>query len=289
MSAAVDRRLSRSRVSAFAAALAVLLASARAGAVDPFEIQVYDGTANAPGVPGLELHLNHWATGHRTATAPELPLFGQSHATLEPSFGVTPFWELGAYFETAMRADGAVDYAGSKLRSKFVTPPGWDPSWRLGLNLELGYVSEAYDAERWGMEVRPIVALTLDRDRWSFAFNPIVDQSLGAGASEGPSFEPALKAARSLGPIALGLEYYANLGPIASLVPLREQEHYVYEVMDLLSVEHFELNVGIGEGLTRSSAGVVAKLIVGYAFEGRSDEAPARPEGMRPLPAKRWR
>ena len=40
---------------------------ARARAVDPFEIQVYDGTADAPGVPGLELHLNTVASGRTVA------------------------------------------------------------------------------------------------------------------------------------------------------------------------------------------------------------------------------
>ena len=45
-----------------------LLAGPAAIAGDPFEIEVYDGTANAPGVPGMELHVNDWATGNREAT-----------------------------------------------------------------------------------------------------------------------------------------------------------------------------------------------------------------------------
>src|SRR5579872_6461056 len=101
---------------------------------DPFEIQVYDGTANAPGVPGLELHLNDWATGNRDATPPEVPLHGQFHATLEPSLGLLPFWEIGAYLQGAVRTDdGVATFAGVKFRTKFVTPPGWDEHWRLGL------------------------------------------------------------------------------------------------------------------------------------------------------------
>ncbi|MDP9149006.1 MAG: hypothetical protein M3O36_03555, partial [Myxococcota bacterium] len=182
-------------------------------------------------------------------------------------FGVRPFWEVGAYLQMAVRGDdGAVDWAGVKLRSKFVTPPGWDAHWRLGVNFEVSYLPSAYDANRWGSEVRPIVAWQ-DRS-WLFALNPIFDQSLaGSGASEGPSFQPAAKAARTVGPVALGLEYYATLGPVTALLPLRSQEHYLFEVMDLLSAARFELNVGIGEGLTPASAGVIAKAIVGYAFD----------------------
>ena len=246
-------------------ALVLWLVADRARAVDPFEIQVYDGTANDPGIFGLELHLNHWATGHRSAVAPELPLFGQTHATLEPSFGVLPFWELGAYFQTSMRPDGTLDYAGSKLRSKFVTPPTWNPTWRLGVNFELAYISERYDPDRWGMEMRPIAAY--DDQRWLVAFNPILAQSFGATADEGPSFEPALKGSRAVGPVALGLEYYVNSGPVASPLPVREQEHYLYGVVDLLAVERFELNVGFGAGLTAASEGVIGKVILGYAFE----------------------
>jgi hypothetical protein len=252
-----------------------LFFAADARAVDPFEIQVYDGTADAVGEAGLELHLNEWATGHRDAVAPALPLHGQFHATLEPSFGVMPFWELGAYLQTALRDDGSFDYAGAKLRSKFVTPPHWDAHWRLGLNLELSLLPKTYDHDRWGSEVRPIVGwASYD---WLFVVNPIFDQALAGGdASAGPSFEPAAKASRRWGPIAVGLEYYASFGPLSAPLPWRSQEHYVYETVDLLSVDQFELNVGIGEGLTPASAGIVAKVIVGYAIETRPERAASK-------------
>jgi hypothetical protein len=249
-------------VVAFATAVAPL---ARAG--DPFEIQVYDGTANPPGVPGLELHLNDWATGHRDATAPEAPLHGQAHATLEPSFGVTRSWELGAYLQFAERADdGAFDWAGAKLRSKLVTPPGWRGPWRLGVNVEVSYLPSAYDRDLWGSELRPIVAWQ-DPD-WLFAINPILDQSLaGAGASDGPLLEPAAKASRTIGPVALGLEYYGTLGPLAAPLPLRLQEHYVFETADLIGLERVEVDAGVGEGLTPASAGIIVKVILGYTFD----------------------
>jgi hypothetical protein len=267
-------------------ALAAVAWAGGALAVDPFEIQVYDGTANPVGVPGLELHLNDWATGHREALAPELPLHGQLHATLEPSFGVLPFWELGGYLQTALRDDGTFDYAGLKLRSKFVTPPGWNEHWRLGVNFELSILPETYDHDRWGTEVRPIVAW--QSDDWLFALNPILDQPLaGSDASDGPSFEPALKAARPIGPVALGIEYYASFGPLGALLPWRSQEHYVYQVVDLLSVEHLELNAGLGEGLTPESAGIVVKAIVGYTFEKTATPPPAAASKAAPKQARR--
>jgi hypothetical protein len=246
--------------------LAAGLSPGSARAVDPFEIQVYDGTANQRGGAGLELHVNYWATGHGGAQPPELPLRGQLHATFEPSYGVTSFWELGGYLQTALRSDGGYDYAGIKLRSKFVTPPGWDEHWRLGVNLELSLLPTAYDANRWGTEIRPIVAW--ESKDWLFALNPILDQALaGPDASDGPSFEPAFKGARKAGPVALGIEYYADFGPLSSPMPWRAQEQYLYEVLDLLSLPQFELNAGVGEGLTAASAGIIVKAIFGYTLD----------------------
>jgi hypothetical protein len=254
-------------VAALSCVVAALTASPNAHAGDPFEIQVYDGTANAPAVPGIELHLNDWATGFRSATPPEAPLAGQFHATLEPSLGLLPFWEIGAYLQTAVRtSDGVATWAGTKLRSKFVTPPAFDPHWRLGINLEVSYLPPVYDHDRWGSEIRPIVTWH-DRD-WLFVVNPILDQAFaGDDAGKGPVFEPAAKVARTVGPVALGFEYYATLGPLSAPLPLREQEHQVFEVADLISVEWLELNFGVGEGLTPASAGIVIKAIVGYAFD----------------------
>jgi len=54
-----------------AALVALLPRPARA--VDPFEIEVYDGTANQPGMPGIELHLNTVPSGRLDWNGPELP------------------------------------------------------------------------------------------------------------------------------------------------------------------------------------------------------------------------
>jgi hypothetical protein len=39
--------------------------------------------------------------------------------------------------------------------------------------------------------------------------------------------------------------------------------------MNLLAIDRFEWNLGIGEGLTPSSQAVVAKTIVGYTWDRR--------------------
>jgi len=252
-------------LSAVAPALAVALVPAAARAVDPFEIQVYDGTADAPGVPSLELHANHVFDGVKTAEPPELPAHHQTHLTLEPAFGVTPFFEAGAYLQTAFRADGTFDYAGSKLRAKFVTPEGWHEHVRLGANFELSILPERYDASRGGTEIRPIAAW--ENEHWLFAVNPILDVPLG-GSDHAPEFEPAAMAkVKIAGVVAAGLEYYSSIGRITSPSAWSGQEQYVYEAVDLIWLEGVEVNAAIGEGLTRASNGLVAKMILGYAWE----------------------
>jgi hypothetical protein len=255
------------RACALAAGIAVVFSPGTASAVDPFEIQVYDGTADAPGMPAVELHLNTVPIGLEVGDGPELPPDGQWHFTLEPSFGLTRWWEIGAYLQTALRSDGVFTYAGTKLRSKFVTPPGYDPHWRLGVNVEVSRIPEAYDRDRWGTELRPIAAW--ENTAWHFAYNPIFDTPLaGPGWADGPSFEPALMAKYKVeGRAAFGIEYYANFGPIAAPSPWSEQEHYLFEAFDLLMVKELELNVGIGEGLTAASNALVLKVIVGYGWE----------------------
>lgn len=240
--------------------------SRTAGAVDAFEIQVYDGSANASGVPGLELHANSVAAGQKSAEPPELPANHQSHFTLEPSLGLTGWWEVGGYFQSALTGDGRFRYAGVKLRSKFVTPEGWNAHFRLGMNWELSRVPQAFERGRWGGEVRPIAAF--DSARFSLVVNPIVELSLaGPDAQAGPSFAPAAMAkVKVLECAALGLEYYADLGAFSDFAPLREQQHYVYEAFDLLGLRDWELNAGLGEGLTSASNALVLKVIVGYSW-----------------------
>ena len=69
------------------------------------------------------------------------------------------------------------------------------------------------------------------------------------------------------GVFAIGVEYYASLGTLGQLDPVSDQQHYLYETIDLLDLPHFELNMGLGEGLTKASNRLTSKLILGYTWE----------------------
>src|ERR1022692_289874 len=231
-----------------------LAPTSKAWAVDPFEIQVYDGTVNPPGTPGIELHVNSVISGRRDAVPPELPPNHQTHFTAEPSIGITDWWEVGGYLQPTLRADGTFDYAGNKLRTKLVWPSRENSPFRWGVDLEISRLPEQYDRNRWGGEIRPIATWTSRGGNIFASFNPIVDLSLaGQGSGEMPSFEPAAATCYVIARVmSAGLEYYADLGPIARWLPPSEQEHYVFEVINVLGWKHVELNFGAGEGLTQA-------------------------------------
>jgi hypothetical protein len=254
-----------SRLAALLVAASPFIAST-AHALDPFEIQVYDANIDPPHTAAIELHANAVLSGVETAPPPEYPPNHQTHLTAEPSFGLTPWWEIGGYLQTAIRADGNFDFAGVKLRSKFVLPPAPGSPLGWGLNLEISRLPETYDRNRWGAELRPIATARAARGRLYFGINPIVDWDLaGPDASGRPDLEPAATALFVVeGLASLGLEYYANFGPIGAWLPASAQEHYLFEVVNLTRWRRWEINLGLGEGLTAASNRLVVKTILGF-------------------------
>jgi hypothetical protein len=197
--------------------------AAPAFAFDPFEIQIYDGGIDARHEAGLEVHMNQ-------------PRDGSFHLTFEPSFGLTDWWELGGYFQTA-----GGSYEGVKLRTKFVWPVS---QFRLGVNFEVSRIPD----EGWGGEVRPIVGF--ENDRFLLAANPIV--------SFPASFEPGAMAKVKFGWLGIGLEYYAVLS--------EPHEQYLFEAADLFGIKNVEVNAAVGQGFGAASGQLVFKMILGYAF-----------------------
>jgi len=232
----------------------MLLAAPAALAGDTFEIQIYDGTANGRGDVGLETHFNV-AKG------------GEAHLTFEPSYGITDFWELGAYLQFARLSDGSNRYAGAKLRSKLVTPPGWHPHLRFGFNVEIAVVPEEFSASRYGGELRPIAAW--EDDRVLIAINPNVGLAFARPeAPLGPSVDPGAMAKVKMfsGKLMVGVEYYSELGTFSAIHALRDQGHQLFGAADIAALPWLELNVAVGAGLTSASTPWIVKAIAGISF-----------------------
>jgi hypothetical protein len=112
---------------------------------------------------------------------------------------------------------------------------------------------------KWNMEIRPIMGIR--KGDYEFIVNPIVD--IGFGQNGGLVFAPAARFARNFGEnFALGIEYYSDLGPFPNFVTLNEQQHNIYAVVDF-KIGRFDVNAGVGYGLTPGSDRLMAKMIIG--------------------------
>jgi hypothetical protein len=243
-----------------------MLAAGSARGVDIFEIQVYQGEINDAGQAGVELHTNFVAAGRAAPVfAGEAVPNRSLRLTIEPSFGVLRFWELGAYLQLATAPGRSqAHFGGYKLRSKLVVPRERTGRWTVGLNMEVGRGVAVLGSRDWDTEVRPILAWW--GRRWFFAVNPILGWALTGETSAAPQIEPCAKVRLDVGhQVGLGVEYYAGLGRLDAIARLAQQQHVLYLVGDLLDGP-LELNAGVGRGLTAATDDWTFKVIVGKTF-----------------------
>ena len=66
--------------------------------------------------------------------------------------------------------------------------------------------------------------------------------------------------------IAGGFEYYGGLGPITGFDPISEQGPQIFPSIDLALAPEWEVNLGVGIGMTGASDHLIIKSIVGYRF-----------------------
>jgi hypothetical protein len=233
-------------------------------AAAPEEIQVYTDDVNEPGEFGLEMHVNYVVGGFRQpAYAGQLPTHHVLQMTPEFSYGFAKNWDAGIYLLSAVAADGNVYGNGAKLRVKYIAPANGAVFW--GMNVELGRTSRRVTESNMNVELRPIVGWR--NDRWLVSFNPIIGVAVSGDESREPSIAPAIKVARSVGEgVQVGFEHYADLGGIHHIPAFNQQDHVFYGVVDIQR-KGFDLNFGIGRGVTSASEKWVAKMIIGIPFK----------------------
>jgi hypothetical protein len=242
-------------------AIAIQFAAPAVQATD--EIQVYNASIAPLRTFTLQQHLNYVWSGSPTA---DFAGSFASHRTLngtpELAYGVTDWYEIGLYAPFAFDSSGAFLPGGFKLRHLFVSPNADQHSLFGGLNIELSYLTPRFSQSAFAVELRPILGV---RDLgWEFIVNPIVDVSFGTSGSA--DFTPALRLARSIGKdTMLGIEYYGDFGSIGHFSPAADQRHTMFGVVDF-NAFGFDVDFGVGVGLTDASDKIVTKLIIGRAF-----------------------
>jgi hypothetical protein len=239
---------------------------ATAAAQDNYEIQVYGSDLVPPGQTMLELHSNFTIDGSKTFQDGLAPTNHAEHETIEITHGITPWFETGFYIFTSARSGDGWDWVGDHIRPRIAAPPSWH--WPVGVSLsaEFGYQRRKFSEDTWTLELRPIVDQKIGR--WYWSINPTLDRSFhGPGENQGFVFSPNFKFSYDLTPtIAAGLEYYGSIGPVTGFDAVQDQQQQIFPAIDLNLSPRWEVNFGLGVGVTRSGDHLIAKGILGYRF-----------------------
>ena len=256
----------RAGIMAAMAMAAGLCAAGTARAQDNYEIQVYPSELVEKGQTMVELHSNFTFQGSKSTTDGTWPTNHQLHETIEITHGFTDWLETGFYIFTSAQNGRGIDWVGNHIRPRVTVPKKWN--WPVGVSIsqEIGYQRRQFSVDTWTYELRPIVDKQLGR--WYLSFNPAFEKSLhGVNENQGFAFSPAFKVSYDFTKkITGGFEYYGSLGPVTGFDPIAEQQQQIFPAIDLNLSPRWEVNFGVGVGMTRSTDHLIAKLILGYRF-----------------------
>lgn len=243
-----------------AVGVAALALPARAALPD--EIQVYDDSFNARGVFGVELHVNHSIDGNKVPSyAGEVTTGGGSRLTPEFSYGLGHGLEAGLYINALFDSHGTPQFAGAKLRMKYIAHPAPSEGGLFyGINFELGRIAERFDNGKTGLEVRPIIGWR--SADWLIVGNPNLEFALaGPDKSATPQFAPSLKVGRQVTKtVMLGAEAYRDFGSFAGFLPAQQEATQLFAVIDYTG-KPLGFNLGIGRGFSGADKLVVKAIL----------------------------
>jgi hypothetical protein len=226
------------------------------------EIQVYDAAIAEPVVFNLMIHMNFMPVGRTTPAFPGAIIANDSfQTTAEWAYGVTPWFEQGLYLPvtTPSSTNHGSTIDGFKIRELFVRPHADDHKFFYGVNFEFSVSHRYWETRTFTSEVRPIVGLHLKP--WDFIFNPIVDTDYTGGVRN-LQFNPATRVAYNLNDRwAVAAEEYDGFGTLQNFVPVSQQFHEVWAVMDHNN-KAVNIEAGVGVGYTAGADRLTFKLML---------------------------
>lgn len=240
------------------------------------EIQVYDAEIEDQGVFNVMVHNNFTPSGRKIAEFPGGIIPNHSdNGAVEWAYGVKDWFEQGLYFPVysgySQGRGGTLN--GFKIRELFVRPHAHDHTFFYGVNFEFSVNYLYWESRRITSEVRPIVGVHLHPI--DIIFNPIVDTDYRGGFG-GLEFVPATRIAYNFNDRwAAAFEEYSDDGPLRHFLPLNDQFHEVWAVMDH-SNKFVNIETGIGFGITSGADKITLKLMLSRDLN--SKERPASPK-----------
>ena len=238
--------------------------AANASAQNLFEVQVFPDEILDRGETQIELHNVMMPSGTRL---PDQMLDPSSHLHLsfEVAHGWTDTFETGFFVETSpSTGDRHAAFTGFHIRPKLRLAKWQHVPFHVRVSAEYAFIRQPGDESfRQALAITPIFERHIRG--MEVSFNPAVEIGIrGPEAGSAPVFEPSAKvASRLTSTLWAGVEYYAETGSIKHFEPLSEQHHLIFPTLDFRSSTGWDLNVGVGRGLTGSSEHWVVKWIVG--------------------------
>ena len=226
------------------------------------EIQVYDAEIADQGVFNLMIHSNYTPIGRTAPAFPGAIIADHSvNGTAEWAYGVTDWFEQGLYLPVwtpySKGRDGSLD--GFKIRELFVRPHAAEHKFIYGVNFEFSVNYLYWEQRHITSEVRPIVGVHLHPI--DIIFNPIMDTDY-TGGFRNLEFVPATRIAYDLNDKwTVAVEEYSDDGPLHDFLPIHDQFHEVWAVMDH-PTRVVDIEAGVGVGVTSGADKLTFKLMV---------------------------
>ena len=256
----------------FALLVAVLTIFPKIAFAQTDEIQVYDAEIEEPGIFNVMVHNNFTPEGRTVAVFPGGIIPNHSdNGAVEWAYGVKDWFEQGLYFPVysgySQGRGGTLN--GFKIRELFVRPHAHDHTFFYGVNFEFSVNYLYWESRRITSEVRPIVGVHLHPV--DIIFNPIVDTDYRGGFG-GLEFVPATRIAYNFNDRwAAAFEEYSDDGPLRHFLPLNDQFHEVWAVMDH-SNKFLNIETGIGFGITSGADKITLKLMLSRDLNSKAKQ-----------------
>ncbi|HJV61032.1 MAG TPA: hypothetical protein VJ743_08785 [Albitalea sp.] len=248
------------------AAATITAAPVHAELIDALQVDTDD--TGELGKVAMDLHVT---TTPRGRTEPQFPTEVVPNQgwrfTPEFSLGVADGVEVGLALPFNRDASGSASLAGVKTHVKWMPhrPAEGESGFFLGGQLELSRLKACFEQSPASAELR-IISGWRGTD-WRAAVNPAFAWDLsGALRSKTPRLGVDAKVSHALGERAsLGLELYTDLGTTRRILRGGQQSDSAFVVVDV-SVHGWDIDAGIGRGITSSADALTIKFNIGIPY-----------------------
>ena len=243
--------------SGFVIAIVAAVSSVSVNAA-PSDIRVLTDDIAATGELGLEFQ-----SGLAQSTSHNQDRGRVVQGLAEVAYGVANHWETSLQLPVS-RVGGTWFGTGINGELQFIAPHDDDDGLYWGGRTEIARVRPVDDKPYWQSEWRAILGYRIDK--WHFVLNPGFTKPFN-GPDRRVTFEPSAKAQFAISPhTKVGLEYFADAGPVARLFSHQQRSELALLVIDK-KINKADLNLGLGKGLTGASDQWVAKAILSLSFD----------------------